>query len=168
MHGIRQVSNPNLDLSLQVACSIKRRGRSSTRAHHTASSGGIKPSCSVQSFRAAGVIGVSFGQRLYDRGLIIPTSHRVIGWIVVALVTLQLSAFAVRPSLVRAKCPQQALPDQEMLLYRCEFLRIATMGSPRQLLLAWFILHLRTMLAAHAERPSSVECRRQLCLKRYL
>ncbi len=48
----------------------------------------------------AGVIGASFGQRLYDRGLAIPTSHRVIGWLVVALVMLQLTAFALRPSLV--------------------------------------------------------------------
>ena len=47
------------------------------------------------------MIGVSFGQRLHEHGLPIPTSHRVIGWIVVALVTLQLTAFAIRPSLVQ-------------------------------------------------------------------
>ena len=51
------------------------------------------------------MIGASFGQRLYDRGLAIPTSHRVIGWLVVALVTLQLTAFALRPSLVGTAKP---------------------------------------------------------------
>jgi len=46
---------------------------------------------------APGVVGAGFGQHLLATNPV-PTSHKVIGWLVVALATLQISAFLLRPS----------------------------------------------------------------------
>ena len=49
--------------------------------------------------KPAGVIGVSFGQYILDANPV-PTYHQAIGWTVVALMTAQMTAYAVRPPLV--------------------------------------------------------------------
>ena len=46
------------------------------------------------------MVGASFGQYLLAANPV-PTSHEAIGWLVVALTTLQLFAFLLRPPLVR-------------------------------------------------------------------
>ena len=48
----------------------------------------------------AGVVGAACGQHLLAANPV-PTSHEAIGWLVVALTTMQLFAFLLRPPLVR-------------------------------------------------------------------
>jgi hypothetical protein len=58
-------------------------------------------------------VGVAFGQHLYDTSPV-PNYHKVIGWVVWALVTVQLSAFIIRPPLVRCcsvNCTLVAIDD---------------------------------------------------------
>ena len=60
-------------------------------------------------FACPGVVGAGFGQHLLAANPV-PTSHKVIGWLIVALATLQITAFLLCPSKVRlALIPTLAL-----------------------------------------------------------
>ncbi len=91
---------------------------------------------------AAGIVGAGFGQHLLAANPV-PTSHKVIGWLVIALATVQITAFLLRPSEV---CPSAG----HWMMRRSELVRVWI--SPLVFALAELMFD---KMAAHSEHSSA-------------